>query len=236
MDETKYFDIINTPHHNKVMKGSANSSEPVPRAALRFTGSESLAHVIETTFVKPELRREFARRSFYLYLRTEVPVAVPTRSQSTIGILNGHDPLERYNAGVAQSHKDHDFYTHHYPLSSKIIGGVERPAPHRGVNLLFRLAVSEYEKEQLLAPPFDSVMAGAMYVTHDIEEQWLAEDVLQGEPPLSQAMGELRAQLGLGYASVRRRGYLLDNYHVTHPTAVVLRNRMPSRSKANPAE
>lgn len=218
------------------MKGSANSSEPVPRAALRFTGSEALAHVVETALIKPELRREFARRSFYLYLRTEDPVEIQTRAKSVAAVLNGHDPLERYNAGISLPQRDHNLYTQRLPLSSRVIGGAELPMPNRGINLLFRLAISEYEKERLLAPPFDEAMAGAMYVTRDIEAKWLAEDVLSDHAVQSQALDDMRAELGVKYASVRRRGYLLDNYYVTHPTAVVVQSPVLSRKKAPQAE
>jgi hypothetical protein len=206
------------------MKDSDTSFEPVSRAALRFTGSESLSDVIEHTLIKPELRREFARRSFYLFLRTEVPVDVESKTDNIDRMMNGHDPLESYNAGIAQAHKGHDLYTNHYLLSSRVIGGIEYSTPRRGVSLLFRLAISEYEKQRLLAPPFAGVTAGAVYVTHDIDEMWLGDNVLSSDDDRSRAFQDVRAGLGANHASIRERGYLPDNYHVTHPAAVILQN------------
>lgn len=214
------------------MTGSDNPSEPVPSAALRFMGSESLAHVVEKAFIKPELRREFARRSFYLYLRTEDVVGISTRVKSVEAVLRGHDPLEQYNIDISLPQRGHNLYSQHLPLSSQVIGGAELPAPRRGINLLFRLAVSEHEKERLLAPPFDDAMAGAMYITRDIDARWLPQDILSDQAIRSQALDDMRAELGIRYAPVRRRGYLLDSYYVTHPTAVVVHSPVLSHRKA----
>lgn len=215
------------------MKDSGMPHEPLIRSALRFTGSEALAAVVENTLINPELRREFARRSFYLFLRTETPVEVPHQKKSIDRMLNGFDPLERYNAGIAQSHKGQDLYIHHYPLSSRVIGGAEYVVPNRGLGLLFRLAIGEYEKQRLLAPPFNDVMAGGVFVTHEINEHWLADDVLTANGVESQAMQNFRTNLGANHASIHDRGYLPDSYYVTHPSAVFLRNQWRTEDDAS---
>jgi hypothetical protein len=206
------------------MEDSSKPPEFASRATLRFIGSESLSDAVENVLIKPELCREFARRSFYLYLRTENPVPVNSKVSNVDRILNGHDPLEAYNAGIAQSHKGQDLYTSHFPLSSRVIGGAEYSGATRGVSLLFRLAIGEYEKQRLLAPPFDDVMAGAAYVTADIDEDWL----VKGQDR-KQDFADLRAAMGANYRSYQRRGYLSDDYYVTHPTAVIIPARYPSR-------
>ncbi|HEX7483610.1 MAG TPA: hypothetical protein VF281_00500 [Candidatus Saccharimonadales bacterium] len=202
---------------------NGNSFESHSRAALRFNSSESLAYVIEDVFVKPSLHHEFAARGLYLYLYTEKQVDIIPPDTNNLGaMLNGHDPLENYNAGVAQSHKGHDLYRHNYPLSSRKIGAAEYNDRTKGFSLMFRLAIGDYEKKTLLAPPFNNANASAMYVTADIDERLLIPglDRVEGAHRLGEA-------LGMGHKMVQERGYLPDSYYVTKPTAIIIPPHYP---------
>ena len=201
---------------------NGNSSEPAQRAMLRFNGSESLAHVVEKTFIAPQFHHQFAVRALHLYLVTEHPVDIDTHADGALALLDGHDPLERYNAGIAQPHKGEDLYRHHYPLLSDTIRGVEYQGRSRGVSLLFQLALSDYERHQLLASPFNDVRNGAAYVATQVHEQWLVKG-----KALDEGMHELSGALGASHPTIRHRGYLLDSYYVTKPTAIIIPSSYP---------
>jgi len=194
--------------------------EQIVRTQLRFTGSEALSDVVGNSLVKPELRREFARRSFYLYLRTETPVDVSYHYGNADGPLHMMDPLDEYNAGIAQRHKGQDLYTNHYDLSSRVIGGAEYGEPHRGVSLLFQVVVGEYERQRLLSSPFQEAATGPLYVTHDIPEGWLKQSANR-----SVDYQRMRVRLGALDSDVVRRGYLADHYYISRPEAIVQSTR-----------
>lgn len=202
---------------------NGNSSDQSVRAALRFNSSEALSYVIEDVLVKPSVHREFAARGLYLYLYTEKPVGIDLPDTKNLGaMLNGHDPLENYNAGIAQSHKGHDLYRHNYPLSSRKIGAAEYSGSTKGLSLMFRLAIGDYEKKTLLAPPFNNANASAMYVTAEIDERLLIPglDRVEGAHRLGEA-------LGMGHKMIQERGYLPDSYYVTKPTAIIIPPHYP---------
>ena len=200
------------------------SPEQNSRAALRFNSSESLLYVIEDVFVKPSLHYQFAARGLYLYLRTEEPVKItPPDTTDIDAVLNGHDSLEVYNAGIAQSHKGYDLYRHNYPLSSRVVGGAEyNGKTSRGLSLLFQLAVDQYEKNTLLAPPFNHAKAGSMYITAEIDEECL----IPGQDR-ERSLQNLRDSLGAGHRAFQERGRLPDSYYVTKPSAIMIHPHLP---------
>lgn len=205
--------------------------DQVIRTQLRFTGSEGLRDAVSDSLVKPELRREFAQRSFYLYLRTETPVEVTYHYGELDQPLYSKDPLDEYNAGIALRHKGKDLYRNHYQLSSRIVGGAEYETPHPGISLLFQVAMNEYERGRLLSPPFDGVAAGPVYATHEIHEAWLTDANDRGGQ-----YQDLRTALGVYHPEIQEGGYLSGKYYLTHPEAIArkspYRNGEPSRDSA----
>jgi hypothetical protein len=151
------------------MVDQVNQSEQVGRIKLRLTGSESLRS-IAGELIDPRARRVFAQRAFHLYLRTEDPIELPLHP-ITGGRFNEAAELTiaNYSRQVEDIKAKNQIYTRHLHLTPELRTYPRIPA-HIGAVVLFELSLTPAEKERLLAPPFDEVADGRLFVGHHFPE------------------------------------------------------------------
>lgn len=225
MDAAECFDIAILAAHNILMvvtKSELESSDAggVP-LRLRFEGSSDLKEMVGE-LVKPELRREFARRSFYLYLRTPQSIEIPVSYRNRDQITRVDDVVDSYHAHLAAKHKGRSVYANHLKLEPWM-GRNDHPASQRGVILLFKLALEEYEKSQLTFTPFESLRQDDLHVAH-----YLNDNVTVPESDRHEAYGAVASAMGGNNPAIRQRGYAYDSLYVTHPTIIQGRVRRPA--------
>lgn len=231
MDAAKCFDAVTVTVHNILMieasrERDMDSEGGVP-IQLRFEGSPDLKEVVGS-LVKPELRREFARRSFYLYLRTPQPVELPLSFHDINSLERADHTVDAYYAHLAVQHKGRSVYASHLKLAP-LMGHYEHPAPQRGTSLLFQLALEEYEKQQVTSPPFESLRSEDLHVTH-----YLKDSVMIAECKRPEIYETIKSVMGANNPAVRRRGYAYDSLYVVHPTIIQspLKNRPANNHSA----
>jgi hypothetical protein len=196
------------------MSEHASSADKKVQLQLRFQASEDLRRLVGEYLILPDLRREFARRVFYLMLASPKPVevAVDTSRISRID-PDMQETLRQYRNGIEDITSKVHMYVRPLRLAPEL-----GYAAQEGISasLRFRLALSRVETDYLLARPFDQVPPEKVYVASQ-----LRDEVLIPPEERADALYAMRMDLGVYSVNAQRLGRALDHqyhYYVDRPS------------------
>lgn len=179
------------------MTESASSEDKRVQLRLHLQASDDLRELVGENLIAPDLRREFARRIFYLQLATPQPVEM--RQEEVEGVTR------EYLRNIEDVSSKVHMYVRPLRLAPEL-GYAEREKAM--VSLRFRLALTALEANYLLAPPFDIADRQHAFALTHIKEEAI---VPAGERPA--ALEKIRRELGVYNPRARQRGVALDHKH-----------------------
>lgn len=196
------------------MTERASSADNKVQLQLRFQASKDLQRLVGEHLILPELRREFARRVFYLTLAPPKPieVAVDTSRVSRID-PEMQETLRLYRQGIEDVTSKVHMYVRPLRLAPEL-GYAAREAA--AASLRFRLSLGRAEAEHLLAPPFDQVPPERVYVASHLRDA-----VLIPSEERADALFAMRMELGVYNVDAQRIGRAPDHryrYYVDRPS------------------
>ena len=200
------------------MTESLSSEERRVQLRLHLQASDDLRELVGENLISPELRREFARRIFYLELATPEPIERRLIPQAYgADEIEGQDILTAYTRNIEDVQSKVHMYVRPLRLAPEV-GYAEREGV--GVNLRFRLALTALDTSLLLAPPFDSVDSSRTYALAGLRNEAL---VPKEDRPA--AVERIRRELGAYNPRARQAGVALDHRHYYYLNRPVVRSR-----------
>lgn len=212
MDATKYFDRETVTIDNESMTEIMPSTNRKIQLQLHLQASEDLRDMIGNNIIKEDLRREFARRIFYLQLATPGPVEVHVDPDRFNKIqLEDQEVIRDYTRNIEDIRSKVHMYVRPLHLAPEV-GYLRHDA---GINLRFKLALSAIEASNLLAPPFDVIDRQQAYAVTSLPNRAILPS---GDH--EDALNAMRGELGAYDPVARRRGIAHDHrqhFYVSRP-------------------
>lgn len=200
------------------MTENVSSEERKVQLRLHLQASDDLRELIGENLIAPELRREFARRIFYLELATPAPVEVHIGSHSfASGEVDDQDLVRTYTRNIENVTSKVHMYVRPLRLAPEV-GYAEREGV--GASVRFRLALTALEASYLLAPPFNVVDRHHAYALAGLRNEVLIPD---DERP--EAIARIRRELGVFNPRARRTGIAPDHRNYYYVNRPAIRNR-----------
>jgi hypothetical protein len=188
------------------------ATEKKVQLQLQLQASDALK-VLMGELVKPELRRDFARRAIYFALYADPPVEAIVDNNYADGL----DPIvSKEIADYTRNIEDVTSKTHMFNRALHLapeVGYYAHDNPAHGINLRMKLAMSAIEAKYLLAPPFDEVDPEEAYiVTH------MPRAILDNDETRPFMLNYIRRRFGTVSGDNGRQARAPDLYHVSRPT------------------
>lgn len=207
------------------MTESASSEERKVQLRLHLQASNDLKELVGENLISPELRREFARRIFYLELATPEPIErriipLPFGAEG----IEGQDDITAYTRNIEDVTSKIHMYVRPLRLAPEL-GYGEREGV--GANLRFRLALTALDASLLLAPPFDAVDPRRAYALAGLRDEAL---IPKEERPA--AVDQIRRELGVYNPRARQTGLALDHRHYYYLNRPAVRSRAVEPKRA----
>ena len=219
MVAAKCFDRRRIKTHNKTMTESMPSDDRKVQLRLHLQASDDLRELVGENLILPELRREFARRIFYLELATPAPVEVHLNTRyAGQGGVHDDEIIRNYTRTIEDVSSKTHMYVRPLRLAPEV-GYAEREG--RGASLRFRLALTALEASQLLAPPFDAVERHHAYALAG-----LRSEALVPTEERAAAVEQIRRELGVYNPLARRTGLALDHRHYYYLNRPAIRRQL----------
>jgi hypothetical protein len=188
------------------MSERASPADNKVQLQLRFQASKDLQRLVGEHLILPDLRREFARRVFYLMLAPPKPieVAVDTSHISRID-PDMQETLRLYRQGIEDITSKVHMYVRPLRLAPELGYAAQEAV---SASLRFRLSLSQTEADRLLAPPFDQVPPSQVYAVSHLHDK-----VLVPPEERADALFAMRMELGVYSVDAQRLDRALDHRH-----------------------
>ena len=190
------------------MAESGSSEGRKVELRLHLQASDDLRDLVGENLIAPDLRREFARRIFYLQMAPPEPIEV------------AQGDVDMATRDYLRNIEDVDSKVHMYVRPLRLVPevGYADKEEKALVSLRFRLALTALEAEYLLATPFNGVDRHHAYALAN-----LREEVIIPREGRSAAVEKIRRELGVYNPRARQRGVALDHKHYYYVSRPALR-------------
>lgn len=191
------------------MTESGSSEGRKVELRLHLQASDALRELVGENLIAPDLRREFARRIFYLQMVSPKPVEVL------------QEDVDMATRDYLRNVEDVDSKVHMYIRPLRLVPevGYADKEEKALVSLRFRLALTALEAEYLLAAPFNGTDRHHAYALANLRAE---ATIPKEERPA--AIEKIRRELGVYNPRARQRGVALDHKHYYYMSRPAIRH------------